>query len=40
MIELQVVVLMLPGVLIAAFVFLWANADHERRVRERARERR
>jgi hypothetical protein len=40
MIELQVIVLMLPGVVIAAFVFLWANADHQRRVQERARDRR
>ncbi len=40
MIELQVIILMLPGVLIAAYVFLWAATDHRRRLEERARHRR
>jgi hypothetical protein len=38
MIELQVIILMLPGLIISAFVFLWASTDHERSVQERTRQ--
>jgi len=38
MIEFEVVLLMLPGLIISAFVFLWVSTDHERAVQERARE--